>query len=262
MFIMTPLVTVVIPVAPHHEALAANAIASVQRQTVLTAVIPYYDKQSRGAGYARNQGARDTDTPFVSFLDADDTLAPTFIEQCLNIYTKGHYVYTGWYAGSRPVMPDAQHPYKGKGFHLVTTLIPTVAYREVGAFDETLPGHEDADLHFKMMAAGVCGILAPDYLIHYSPHGARGKSFRARSDYETIRKQVFERHGGEQVIMCCGLPDAPGQALPMGEKHEGDVEALTGVRQFPVRIKCALLAWSALKELLKNKTKLEKQNHE
>lgn len=34
------------------------------------------------------------------------------------------------------------------------------------------------------------------------------------------------------------------------EVLEGDVEALTGVRQFPVRIKCALLAWTALKELL------------
>lgn len=39
------------------------------------------------------------------------------------------------------------------------------------------------------------------------------------------------------------------------EVLEGDVEALTGVRQFPVRIKCALLAWSALKELLENQTK-------
>ncbi|MCM0606485.1 MAG: SUF system NifU family Fe-S cluster assembly protein [Xanthomonadaceae bacterium] len=39
------------------------------------------------------------------------------------------------------------------------------------------------------------------------------------------------------------------------EVLEGDVEALTGVRQFPVRIKCALLAWTALKELIENQNK-------
>ena len=39
------------------------------------------------------------------------------------------------------------------------------------------------------------------------------------------------------------------------EVLEGDIESLTGVRQFPVRIKCALLAWTALKELLENPPK-------
>lgn len=34
------------------------------------------------------------------------------------------------------------------------------------------------------------------------------------------------------------------------EDAEGDVEALMGVRQFPVRIKCALLAWTTLKDAL------------
>lgn len=34
-------------------------------------------------------------------------------------------------------------------------------------------------------------------------------------------------------------------------KGLGDLEALAGVRQFPVRIKCALLAWTTLEEGLK-----------
>ena len=39
-----------------------------------------------------------------------------------------------------------------------------------------------------------------------------------------------------------------------GEADEdlGDVEALQGVSRFPVRIKCALLAWMALKDALEN----------
>ena len=38
-------------------------------------------------------------------------------------------------------------------------------------------------------------------------------------------------------------PERPGAAL-------GDIEALQGVRKFPVRIKCADLAWTALQEVL------------
>lgn len=40
-------------------------------------------------------------------------------------------------------------------------------------------------------------------------------------------------------------PDRPGAVL-------GDLEALQGVRKFPVRIKCANLAWTTLEEALKN----------
>lgn len=35
----------------------------------------------------------------------------------------------------------------------------------------------------------------------------------------------------------------------------GDLAALKGVRNFPIRIKCALLAWSTLLDALKDKTK-------
>ena len=33
----------------------------------------------------------------------------------------------------------------------------------------------------------------------------------------------------------------------------GDVSALSGVRKFPVRIKCAMLSWVALEEIIKKK---------
>ena len=42
-----------------------------------------------------------------------------------------------------------------------------------------------------------------------------------------------------------------GETEDIPEEHE-DLEALKGVRQFPVRIKCALLAWVTLLEGIKN----------
>ena len=35
----------------------------------------------------------------------------------------------------------------------------------------------------------------------------------------------------------------------------GQAEALSGVKKFPIRIKCALLAWSALGDAIKNQSK-------
>ena len=42
-----------------------------------------------------------------------------------------------------------------------------------------------------------------------------------------------------------------GETDDIPEEHE-DLEALKGVRQFPVRVKCALLAWVTLLEGIKN----------
>ena len=43
-----------------------------------------------------------------------------------------------------------------------------------------------------------------------------------------------------------------GQDVDLDEM--GDLEALEGVQKFPVRIKCALLAWTTLEEALKDTT--------
>ncbi|MCO5144051.1 MAG: SUF system NifU family Fe-S cluster assembly protein [Oligoflexia bacterium] len=43
-----------------------------------------------------------------------------------------------------------------------------------------------------------------------------------------------------------------GEECPL--KIEGDLESLLGVRNFPVRIKCALLPWTTLNQILEDKT--------
>lgn len=63
----------------------------------------------------------------------------------------------------------------------------------------------------------------------------KGKTLEeAESLRELFRRMIF----GEK------LSDAEAEAL-------GELEALQGVRQFPVRIKCALLGWSVLEDGVK-----------
>jgi len=42
-----------------------------------------------------------------------------------------------------------------------------------------------------------------------------------------------------------------GDAAAAGDKALGDLRALAGVSKFPVRVKCALLPWNALKDAMK-----------
>lgn len=66
-----------------------------------------------------------------------------------------------------------------------------------------------------------------------------GKSVADVQDLTRKFKVMMTIEDGEDPVD----PDRPGAAL-------GDLEALQGVRKFPVRIKCADLAWTTLEDAL------------
>ena len=44
-----------------------------------------------------------------------------------------------------------------------------------------------------------------------------------------------------------------GNSPPDGGMNQlGEAEALAGVKRFPIRVKCALLAWATLEDAIKN----------
>jgi nitrogen fixation NifU-like protein len=68
----------------------------------------------------------------------------------------------------------------------------------------------------------------------------KGKSREEIDQLAAKFRGLMSLEGGEEP----GLdPDRPGAAL-------GDIEALQGVRQYPVRIKCASLAWNVLADAM------------
>jgi nitrogen fixation NifU-like protein len=66
-----------------------------------------------------------------------------------------------------------------------------------------------------------------------------GKTIAEVRDLTHLFKQMMSIEDGENPVD----PDRPGAVL-------GDLEALQGVRKFPVRIKCADLPWATLEEAL------------
>lgn len=222
---MPPLVTVLIPVAPYHMDVVDNAVASVKTQTIQCDLEAITDFNQYGAGIIRNRLSR-VSTPFIVFLDADDTLEPTFVEDCLRVYEQGKYVYTSWYCNKVEVKPNLcvthDEDYRS---HLVTTLYPTAIFRALGGFDETLPAHEDVDFYLRSMASGICGVYLDKPLLNYSDNGMRSKLFNVSPDKKRIMDDVYLRNGGSKTIMaCCGQPGSQAQVSP-GEELPGDVKA-------------------------------------
>lgn len=221
--------TIIIPIAPHHSSLAERAADSARAQTITCDVIQVFDRHQRGAGWARNTGAAQCDTPFVIFLDADDVLDPAFAEHCLEAYEPPHYIYTSWWLreGVQDIpclCVDADHDYHS---HLVTTLYPTAIFKALGGFDDSLPGHEDVDFYLRSAREGICGTHLDKPLLHYTEHGWRSKQFNERADKKAIMDRIYLRNGGQRTAMaCCGQPGTKAQMNP-GEMQPGDVLAET-----------------------------------
>lgn len=221
--------SIVIPVAGYHEDLSNDAIRSAEAQTLRCPVIVVHDRDGFGAGWARNQGVSQVETPFVVFLDADDLLDRRFVERAITSYRRAWFVYTDWYnqSGKCVELPDTTEEkgwYAGRVFHLVTTLLPTALFRHVGGFDETLSAMEDTDLYLRLRRVGVCGVRHPEPLVTYqSAKGLRGRMAAEQGLHYQLQAEFRQKYGGYQ--MGCGCQSKGGPALPQGSKQAGDVLA-------------------------------------
>lgn len=216
------MLTFVIACADYHRDRVEFALSSVADQTVPCSAIVVYDTARRGSGWARNRGLEQVTTPFVSFLDADDTIAPTFVEACLRAYDGRHYVYTDWYADAYIRAPECA--WKGDGgYHIITTLLPTERVKALGGFNETMRGNEDSAFYWKLTRAGVCGKRLPQALFTYSAHGQRSKAFHDSPERDTAVQQMMDQYRG-RPMPCCLDEVIRDQAQP-GAPQPGDVLA-------------------------------------
>lgn len=225
---------VVIPVGPYHQALATEAVQSAHAQTLPVNVIQVDDSSGRGKAWARNEGVRRGVAPFLVFLDADDLLHTQFVEHTLAHYQQRSYVFTDWntHQGHVRYATGRQNFFKVGMFHIITTLLPRVAFEAVGGFDETLPALEDEDLYYKLQAAGICGVRCPVPLVYYRRNLGRGKvnsavhgtAFRDAT-VKQMEATFTKRYGHYRSLtnMCKTCNSQPKAPKPQPTKQEGDV---------------------------------------
>lgn len=219
-----PQVTVCIPVGQYHTDVYQRAISSVEKQTVPALAYHAIDKGSIGAGAMRNYLLGFVDTPYVVFLDADDWIAPDFVEQCLERYEEGHYIYTDWFQGGQYVHASSK-PWCGGTWHVITALLKTEDARNVGGFNEDMPALEDTEFYLKLTTDGnVCGLHVERPLVYYTVDGHRALNAHRSGDLvEQLKANLMKTYGGR--MGCCGDPKPLGN-VTVGERQPGDVLAM------------------------------------
>lgn len=231
-----PDISVIIPVGPGHERWLPEALDSVQAQTFWNwecivvfdhdYVMPedawgaypwvrfLWTEGRKGAGYARNLGAKQAHGRFLAFLDADDLLLPEFLEETYRAFREtGRYAYTDWISISKSGQIETHECpsydpatlFARQSIHAVSVLLPRVDFEAVGGFAEDMGAWEDVELYMKLAVAGFCGVRVARPLLIY-----RYSTGNMREHGETIKAELksylMRKYGayirGEMMCQC------------------------------------------------------------
>jgi glycosyltransferase involved in cell wall biosynthesis len=230
-----PKVSVIIPVGPGHENTVIDAIESLLAQTMrewecvvvddtgldsglgmyLLGRYPFakvlLNQQAPGGpGLARNAGLEQAAAPLVVYLDADDMLVPTALEEMLiaHVNSGGRYIYTDTLRlskdGTQETIKAAdykQHIWRDDGLHSVTALIP-IEWARATRFNPKLKTWEEGDFYTRMAIAGYCGQhLERPLLIWRDWTGTRHAASKAKRAAALRHQKQFE---GVEMGSCCG----------------------------------------------------------
>lgn len=157
----------------------------------------------RGAGAARNTGIAAAKSPYILCLDADDRLKPEALRalydaRCPHSVVYGDLEYFGDRTGVHN-LPEWSLAIllRGTSPLAITALMPREAWREVGGFDEQLPGMEDVDFWIRLAERGVCGTRVPVVTFEYRRHAtSRQAGIEAdnRAKMQEIVRVIQQRH--------------------------------------------------------------------
>ncbi len=175
-----------------------------------------------GVSAARNRALREVDTPYVAFLDADDTWSPMFLEVMLNALSAdagAAIAYCGWEDVHAPPRKNLAHDppdYEAAGrqkFVLLLQRCPWVihaavsrtdAVREAGGFDPRFAVAEDYLLWLRV-ADGRRIVKIPGRMAFY--HHDSGRPQATRNVVRVIRqtRAVLTLFLGERPVIASDL---------------------------------------------------------
>lgn len=220
--------TVIIPCGPKHVHLLPRAVYSAHAQTLPVEVMYLIDTDRRGPAWARNRMAEQVKTPFVVQLDADDFLAPNFVEECLKAWRPGLYVTSDWWQGKHHIKAVScygmRHMQGEADFHLPPSLFPTAYWYALEGQDEALFGAEDTDFFLKANVKRIGHVIVRKPLFHYTPDGYRSNEARRDPRWQSLIVGLFQKYRGDMSMGCCGDINPPTH-LPVGTRLEGDILA-------------------------------------
>jgi glycosyltransferase involved in cell wall biosynthesis len=215
------LISVVIPVGPHHADLLLDALDTLWAQTyrgweciivndsgaelpwtpAWAKVISTGAGAPKGVSAARNLGLQHARGHVFMPLDADDFLAPQCLERMWSAYQehKG-YVYSDYLRTDlqevRKSGADACAQVLDHMPHPLTGLYPLSAWQEANGFDEALRVGEDWDFVAHITSLGYCGTYVPEPLIYYRTESG-GNREALLKQFDELEPLIKGRYGTE-----------------------------------------------------------------
>lgn len=222
---------------PHQQ--VVECVDSIKEQTVLPKEIILVDDHSDeppvhrdvttlvlpknlGVAHARNEGVHISSGELLLFLDADDKLAPDFIEQCGRVIDKadiaypnvlkfGHIERNQLCDAPDEVTPEYVLGESGEFGLVVTSMMHRKVYEKIGGFHRGLPVFEDWDFWIKAMFNGYTFKKA-NTLLYYRQSDPRTPSRNRNTKelktsvvkqitapYQAVDGKLIRRNGGKQT---------------------------------------------------------------
>jgi glycosyltransferase involved in cell wall biosynthesis len=180
-FIRTALESVFQQTYSNYEIIAVNDESTDDTETILQAYgdrIKYIKRKNGGPSAAKNSGLEIAQGEFITFLDHDDTFAPTKLEvqvklllenpEALACIGKSHYVFSEGATPDLVIFPDDTH--EVHNYLLGSMLFRKEVFEKYGLFNEKLIYAEDVDLVNRLRENQEKMVITNDVTLHYSMH--------------------------------------------------------------------------------------------
>jgi glycosyltransferase involved in cell wall biosynthesis len=244
--------------APAAAQLLADAAVRDERVRVVR------QPQNRGLGAARNTGFREARADLVLPVDADDLLAPEFLERTVAVLAEDERADCAYadfavfglqeFVRTLPVRPVEdllrQQWIPGPG-----VLMRRRLWSDVGGYTEvrTLTGEEDWDFWLGALERGFTPRRIPLPLYRYRTHGesmtSTTLSYRADETTELMyrrHQRLFSAYGAGRAFRAAGLRRSAIASVQRGERGRGLRLALRSVGLAPASVQALLRTVAAL----------------
>lgn len=238
--LLTPRVSVIIPVGPGHATFVQDAVDSVMAQSYrqwecivvndsgeplrLPTWAKVIECDARDAGTARNMGIAESTTKLFVPLDADDYFQPDALQWFLTAYAEqgegDRIIYSDFMEDPdqrgefRPYLCSdwSCDVYRTEGIvHAVTALTPKSVWERVGGFATGI-AWEDLDFQLRCAEIGVCWthLVAP--LFNYRKWTGKRRDYGDTEELARRKTEMVERWGPYLLegkdFMACGCATA------------------------------------------------------
>lgn len=168
--------------------------------------IQYIYQINQGQSVARNTGARQAKGHYLLFLDADDLIAPAYIERCVAVLETRPDVKLAYSRGRLFDAVDANWDFPPYSFVkllknnliYVSAVMRKTDFDKFGPYDEKLGFYEDWDLWISMLEEAGDVVLLDERMFFYRKRHDRSSLTNKMDIDKKIdidnRKRIYEKH--------------------------------------------------------------------